>query len=214
MLLSTGGEANEAAIKLAKLVTGGWEVVGFAQSCHGMTGIAASATYKAGRRGYGPMAIGCFAIPAPNAYRPRFPGIDWQTEFDDAFDLIDRKRSAITVALGPRGLRFRMLRRFSPGQQFAEAAVGPVVDELGPHIGQIGLRIDALQFACLDQRGEHCPVFGALVATGEQSILPVQSDRAHGALDGIGVDLNAAVVKEAKQPVPLIKAVANGLGDR
>ena len=60
MLLSTGGEANEAAIKLAKLVTGGWEVVGFAQSWHGMTGAAASATYKAGRRGYGPMAAGCF----------------------------------------------------------------------------------------------------------------------------------------------------------
>ena len=80
MLLSTGGEANEAAIKLAKLVTGGWEVVGFAQSWHGMTGAAASATYKAGRRGYGPMAAGCFAIPAPNAYRPRFPGVDWQTE--------------------------------------------------------------------------------------------------------------------------------------
>jgi len=32
MLLSTGGEANEAAIKLAKLVTSRWEVVGFAQS--------------------------------------------------------------------------------------------------------------------------------------------------------------------------------------
>src|SRR3954462_2146867 len=39
MLLSTGGEANEAAIKLAKLVTGGWEVVGFAQSWHGMTAL-------------------------------------------------------------------------------------------------------------------------------------------------------------------------------
>jgi 4-aminobutyrate aminotransferase-like enzyme len=35
MLLSTGGEANEAAIKLAKLVTGGWQAVGFAQSWHG-----------------------------------------------------------------------------------------------------------------------------------------------------------------------------------
>jgi 2,2-dialkylglycine decarboxylase (pyruvate) len=91
MLLSTGGEANEAAIKLAKLVTGGWEVVGFAQSWHGMTGAAASATYKAGRRGYGPMAAGCFAIPAPNAYRPRFPGIDWRTELNDGFDLIDRQ---------------------------------------------------------------------------------------------------------------------------
>jgi len=98
MLLSTGGEANEAAIKLAKLITGGWEVVGFAQSWHGMTGAAASATYKAGRRGYGPMAAGCFAIPAPNAYRPRFPGIDWQTELDDAFDLIDRQSTGNLAA--------------------------------------------------------------------------------------------------------------------
>ena len=66
MLLSTGGEANEAAIKLAKLVTGGHEIVAFAQSWHGMTGGASSATYKAGRRGYGPAAAGSFAIPAPN----------------------------------------------------------------------------------------------------------------------------------------------------
>src|ERR1700726_2956959 len=90
MLLSTGGEANEAAIKIAKLVTGGWEVVGFAQSWHGMTGGAAAATYKAGRRGYGPAAAGSFAIPAPNAYRPRFSGVDWQTERSEAFDLLDR----------------------------------------------------------------------------------------------------------------------------
>src|SRR5271165_7100845 len=98
MLLSTGGEANEAAIKLAKLVTGGWEVVGFAQSWHGMTGAAASATYKAGRRGYGPMAIGCFAIPAPNVYRPRFAGVYWQTELDDAFDLLDRQSTGNLAA--------------------------------------------------------------------------------------------------------------------
>src|SRR5215467_3341162 len=98
MLLSTGGEANEAAIKLAKLVTGGWEVVGFAQSWHGMTGAAASATYKAGRRGYGPMAAGCFAISAPNAYRPRFPGVDWRAELDDAFDLIDRQSTGNLAA--------------------------------------------------------------------------------------------------------------------
>jgi 2,2-dialkylglycine decarboxylase (pyruvate) len=91
MLLSTGGEANEAAIKLAKLVTGGWEVVGFAQSWHGMTGGAASATYKAGRRGYGPAAAGSFAIPAPNAFRPRFPGGTWQQELDDSFALLDRQ---------------------------------------------------------------------------------------------------------------------------
>src|ERR1700730_15370828 len=98
VLLSTGGEANEAAIKRAKLVTGGWEVVGFAQSWHGMTGAAASATYKAGRHGYGPMAAGSFAIPAPNAYGPRFSGVDWQTELDDSFDLIDRQSTGNLAA--------------------------------------------------------------------------------------------------------------------
>ena len=98
MLLSTGGEANEAAIKIAKLVTGGWEVVGFAQSWHGMTGGAASATYKAGRRGYGPAAAGSFAIPAPNAFRPRFAGVSWQQELDDAFALLDRQSTGNLAA--------------------------------------------------------------------------------------------------------------------
>jgi len=95
LLLSTGAESNEAALRMARLVTGGWEVVGFSQSWHGMTGAAASATYSAGRRGYGPAAVGSMAIPAPNAYRPRFThadgSLDWQTELDDGFDLIDRQ---------------------------------------------------------------------------------------------------------------------------
>ena len=79
MLLTTGAESNEAALRMARLVTGGWEVVGFAQSWHGMTGNAASATYAAGRRGYGPPAVGSMAIPAPNTYRPRFrtPTAPW-----------------------------------------------------------------------------------------------------------------------------------------
>ncbi len=92
-LLTTGAEANEAAIRMAKLVTGGHEIVAFAQSWHGMTGAAASATYSAGRKGYGPAAVGSFVIPAPNSYRPRFTlpdgSNDWQTELDDAFTLVD-----------------------------------------------------------------------------------------------------------------------------
>lgn len=98
MLLSTGGEANEAAIRLAKLVTGKWEVVGFAQSWHGMTGGAAAATYKAGRQGIGPLSPGNFAIPAPNPYRPRFAGVTWQEELDDAFQLLDRQSTGNLAA--------------------------------------------------------------------------------------------------------------------
>lgn len=101
-LLSTGGESNEAAIRMAKLVTGGHEIVAFAQSWHGMTGGAASATYSAGRRGYGPAAAGSFVIPAPNSYRPRFAkpdgSNDWQAELDDAFELIDRQSTGNLAA--------------------------------------------------------------------------------------------------------------------
>jgi len=53
--LSTGGESNEAAIKLAKVYTGKFEIVGLSASWHGMTGQAVAAQYHSGRKGYGPM---------------------------------------------------------------------------------------------------------------------------------------------------------------
>lgn len=102
MLLSTGGESNEAAIRLAKCVTGKHEIVAFSKSWHGMTGAAASATYSAARKGYGPAAVGAFAIPAPHAFRPRFThadgSLDWQTELDDAFALIDSQSTGSLAA--------------------------------------------------------------------------------------------------------------------
>lgn len=97
LLLTTGAESNEAALKMAKLYTGGWEVVSFAQSWHGMTGGAASATYSAGRRGYGPPIPGNIAIPAPYTYRSVF-GDDWRTELDVAWDLVDRQSSGALAA--------------------------------------------------------------------------------------------------------------------
>ena len=75
LLLTTGAESNEAAIRMAKLVTGKHEIVAFVQSWHGMTGAAASATYSGGRQGYGPAAPGSLSIPAPNASRPHSTGM-------------------------------------------------------------------------------------------------------------------------------------------
>ncbi|WNV86398.1 aspartate aminotransferase family protein [Umezawaea sp. Da 62-37] len=93
MLLTTGAESNEAAIRMAKLVTGKYEVVSFARSWHGMTQAAASATYSAGRKGYGPSAPGSFAIPAPNTYRPDFThpdgSLDWRRQLDFGFEMVD-----------------------------------------------------------------------------------------------------------------------------
>ncbi len=146
MLLSTGGEANEAAIRLAKLVTGKWEIVGFAQSWHGMTGGAAAATYKAGRRGIGPLIPGSYAIPAPNAYRPRFPGISWQQELDDSFDLLDRQCTGNLAAFiaepilssgGVIDLPVGYLRALR--QKCTERGMLLILDEAQTGIGRTGL---------------------------------------------------------------------------
>ena len=69
MFLSTGGEVNEAALRLAKLHTGRFEVAALTGSWHGMTAGASSLTYAAGHRGYGPAMPGTMALPAPNCYR-------------------------------------------------------------------------------------------------------------------------------------------------
>jgi 2,2-dialkylglycine decarboxylase (pyruvate) len=68
LFLSTGAEVNEAAIKMAKLHTGNFEIVALQGSWHGMTSGAQSVNYIAGRKGYGPMMPGAIMIPAPNAY--------------------------------------------------------------------------------------------------------------------------------------------------
>ncbi|MER8159008.1 aspartate aminotransferase family protein [Streptomyces sp. NPDC094472] len=93
LLLTTGAEANEAAVRMAKLVTGRHEIVSFARSWHGMTQAAANATYSAGRKGYGPAAPGNFALPVPDRFHPDFVdaegALDWRRQLDLGFDLID-----------------------------------------------------------------------------------------------------------------------------
>ncbi|KAK8104836.1 uncharacterized protein PG998_011869 [Apiospora kogelbergensis] len=52
--LNTGSETTEAALKMAKVYTGRFEVVAFSASYHGLTQGAGSATYSAGRKNGGP----------------------------------------------------------------------------------------------------------------------------------------------------------------
>lgn len=69
LFVSTGSEANEAALRIAKLVTGGYEVVALGGSWHGTTGASAAASFASDRRGYGPKVPGNHVVPEPNAYR-------------------------------------------------------------------------------------------------------------------------------------------------
>jgi len=102
LLVSTGGESNEAALRMAKLVTGGHEIVAMSRSWHGVTGGASSATYSSSRKGYGPALPGALVLPAPDAYRSRFVdarGVyDWRSELELGFELVDRQSTGAPAA--------------------------------------------------------------------------------------------------------------------
>src|SRR3954463_3013181 len=93
MFLSTGGESVEVAVRMAKLSTGRFEVGSLTRSWHGLTGGAAALTLAAGRRGYGPVLPGTFALPAPYAYRCPVRHCDGACDctcLEAGFDLFDQ----------------------------------------------------------------------------------------------------------------------------
>lgn len=119
MFLNTGGESNEAAIRLAKIYTGKWEIVGLGASWHGMTGAALAAQYHSGRKGYGPLVSfqmnlidicslqrqlpGNLVLPTPNAYRSVFRhpdgSYDWETELRYGWEMVDRASAGSLAAV-------------------------------------------------------------------------------------------------------------------
>src|SRR6266702_3244086 len=65
ILVNTGGEANEIALRLAKMYTGRFEMVGLTRSWHGLQAGVASLNLAGGHAGYGPIMPGTFTLPAP-----------------------------------------------------------------------------------------------------------------------------------------------------
>ncbi|BEI87859.1 uncharacterized protein CcaverHIS019_0105770 [Cutaneotrichosporon cavernicola] len=103
MFLSTGSETNECALKMAKMYTGGHEIVSLSASYHGMTHGSGAATFSVGRKGYGPQLPGNLILPVPYAYRSPFRhsdgSYDWRTELDYGWDLIDRQSTGALAAV-------------------------------------------------------------------------------------------------------------------
>ena len=103
LLLSTGGESNEAALRMAKTATGSYEILALSRSWHGVTqgGRLRRPTSAAGE-GYGPAPPGSFVLPAPTPYRPHFSTgdtYDWEAELDYGFELFDRQSTGNPAAL-------------------------------------------------------------------------------------------------------------------
>jgi 2,2-dialkylglycine decarboxylase (pyruvate) len=70
LFVNTGAESNEAALRMAKLHTEGYEILAVGGSWHGVTGGTSAVSFASDRKGYGVPVPGVFAMPEPNAYRP------------------------------------------------------------------------------------------------------------------------------------------------
>ncbi|PSR13241.1 MAG: aspartate aminotransferase family protein [Bacteroidetes bacterium] len=102
ILVNTGSESNEVALRMAKLYTNGHEVLGFIGSWHGMTAGAQGSTYSHTRQGYGPVGPGNLALPAPYAYRcpvRHCQGTCDHTCLEVGMDLADRQSVGAPAAV-------------------------------------------------------------------------------------------------------------------
>lgn len=102
ILLNTGSEANEVALKLAKMYTGRFETVGLTRSFHGLLSGIASVNFSMAHAGYGPLLPGAFALPAPYAYRCPLRHCDGACDctcLEAGFELVDQQSIGSLCAL-------------------------------------------------------------------------------------------------------------------
>lgn len=75
IFVNTGSESNEVALRIAKMYTGGYEVIAVGGSWHGVTAGSSALSFASDRVGYGVHAPGIHVIPEPNSYQPYIKGI-------------------------------------------------------------------------------------------------------------------------------------------
>ncbi|MES2205938.1 MAG: aspartate aminotransferase family protein [Pseudomonadota bacterium] len=75
IFINTGSESNEVALRMAKMYTGGYEVLSVGGSWHGITGGVSAISFASDRKGYGVQVPGVYVMPEPNDYRPYIKGL-------------------------------------------------------------------------------------------------------------------------------------------
>ncbi len=116
VLLNSGSEAVEAALKLARYVTGRPMVIAFMNSFHGrpMGALSLTSSSSAYRRHLSALLPGVYHVPYPNPFRPDVP--------------VDSPEALADVVLG---LIEKALETIIPPEELAAIVVEPIAGEGG-----------------------------------------------------------------------------------
>ncbi|KQV36332.1 hypothetical protein ASC96_28050 [Rhizobium sp. Root1204] len=87
------------------------------------------------------------------------------------------------------------------------------VDNGSKRRGQIGQRIDGIELAGLNERGDGRPVLSPSVVPGKERILAIEGYRPDGPLDAVVVDLDAPIGQEELQTIPVFCNVGQSLAE-
>src|SRR6476659_9767069 len=99
-----------------------------------------------------------------------------------------------------------------PGQESIDFAVRPACGDALKCLGEPSGWIDVVHLRGLQECGDRRPCLPAAIGSGEQSILAGDRLRADRALDGVAVDIEAAVTQEALETLAPDLGIADRFG--
>src|ERR1700748_2065087 len=79
------------------------------------------------------------------------------------------------------------------------------------NIGKVKVPVYAAELGGLDQRSHDGPVLRAVIVAGEECVLARKNLRAHRAFDDVGIEIDAAVIEEAGQALPVLERITDRL---
>jgi hypothetical protein len=122
----------------------------------------------------------------------------------------NRKRPASA----PRSALDRISGFPGPRQQFVKTVDRVPVDHAREHVMEVGVGLDVVKLAGLNQRTQHGPSMAAPIAAGEEMILATEGNRPDRPFNRVGIEFDAAIMQEACQTVPARERVADRFGKR
>jgi len=83
-----------------------------------------------------------------------------------------------------------------PGHYVIDVLVEMAVRQFREQVLHVGIRFDAIHFAGTDQACKARPVPAAFIMASEQGVATIHGRAADGIFDEVGIDVDAAIVKE------------------